>query len=415
MEELQPPAHLKSRRQKEIWRKQQLDNLKARKKAHETQTPFRIAERNLQSSLPTPDQPPIVDFVNLDNNTRENRDKIQEVELHYDLHRLCPLFGESDQECPARKQKAYIHTDIDGLIFIPNPFTAAAQRKLVYNCLHNYTQSPNLSNLDAHYDIPTPGVWNLHVTNQKSNNEDSNVDSICRKESPKRQKTDNGYQNSDLVNATDQKSRPDNQNESRKSSNSALKPSELVKKLRWVTLGYQYNWTTKVYDFDNPVEFPSEAGNLSVAVAKAAEGLGYKVNDEYRWQNTYRGEDFIPEAGIVNYYQLKDTLMAHVDRSELNMEAPLISISLGHDCIYLIGGPTRNTTPTAIRLRSGDVMVMTGNARSAYHGVPKILPSAPTFLQPDIKDAQVDDWELYGEFISKARINLNIRQVNKCE
>ncbi|KAJ2956065.1 hypothetical protein NQZ79_g8042 [Umbelopsis isabellina] len=413
MEELQPPAHLKSRRQREIWRKQQLDNMKARKKAHETQTPFRIAERSLQSSLPTPEQPPIVDFVDLDNNNRENREKIQEIELRYDLRRLCPLFGETDQDWTTRNLKAYIHTDVNGLIFIANPFTAAAQRKLVYHCLHNYTQSPNLSNLDAHYDIPTPGVWNLHATNRKSNNNNSDVDAIRRRESPKRQKTDDGYLNADQSNVDNQQPRPDNQSELKKSRDSALKPSDLVKKLRWVTLGYQYNWTTKVYDFDNPVEFPREAGDLSVAVAKAVEGLGYKVNNEYRWQNTYRGEDFIPEAGIVNYYQLKDTLMAHVDRSELNMEAPLISISLGHDCIYLIGGPTRNTSPTAIRLRSGDIMVMTGKGRSAYHGVPKVLPSAPTFLQPDIKDDQVDDWELYGEFINKARINLNIRQVNQ--
>lgn len=192
--------------------------------------------------------------------------------------------------------------------------------------MYNYTQSPNLSNLDAHYDIPTPGVWNLHVTNRKSNNEDSNIASICRKESPKRQKTDDVYLLADQSNAYDQNPRSSNQKEPKKSSNTVLNPSELVKRMRWVTLGYQYNWTTKVYDFDNPVEFPREAGDLSIAVAKAVEGLGYKVNDEYRWQNTFQGENYIPEAGIVNYYQLKDTLMAHVDRSELNMEAPLISI-----------------------------------------------------------------------------------------
>jgi hypothetical protein len=116
MEELQPPAHLKSRRQKEIWRKQQLENMKTRKKAHETQTPFRIAERSLQSNLTTPDQPPIVDFTDLDNNTRENRDKIQQIELRYDLRRLCPLFGEIDEDWTAQSKRAYIHTDIEGTV-----------------------------------------------------------------------------------------------------------------------------------------------------------------------------------------------------------------------------------------------------------------------------------------------------------
>lgn len=45
-------------------------------------------------------------------------------------------------------------------------------------------------------------------------------------------------------------------------------------------------------------------------------------------------------------------------------------------------------------------------------GVPRILESGPAFLQADIKDAQLPDWHMYGEYISNARINLNIRQVN---
>jgi alkylated DNA repair protein alkB family protein 1 len=34
-----------------------------------------------------------------------------------------------------------------------------------------------------------------------------------------------------------------------------------------------------------------------------------------------------PDTGIVNFYQLNDTLMAHVDRSELDNSRPLVSIS----------------------------------------------------------------------------------------
>lgn len=34
-----------------------------------------------------------------------------------------------------------------------------------------------------------------------------------------------------------------------------------------------------------------------------------------------------PDAGIVNFYQEKDTLMAHVDRSEVCATSPLVSIS----------------------------------------------------------------------------------------
>lgn len=42
--------------------------------------------------------------------------------------------------------------------------------------------------------------------------------------------------------------------------------------------------------------------------------------------------------------------------------------SLGHSCIYLIGGETRETVPTALYLRSGDIIVMTGPCRKAFHG-----------------------------------------------
>lgn len=169
----------------------------------------------------------------------------------------------------------------------------------------------------------------------------------------------------------------------------SVHPSELVRKLRWVSLGYQYNWSEKSYFFDRPIPVPEEAAKLSIAIAKAVEGIGYRQGDGFRWQNNYKGDNYIPEAGIVNYYQLKDTLMAHVDRSELNMEAPLISMryvharylpiacyshllifyqSLGHKCIYLIGEQTRDTKPHAILLQSGDVMAMTGTSRSAFHG-----------------------------------------------
>jgi alkylated DNA repair dioxygenase AlkB len=34
-----------------------------------------------------------------------------------------------------------------------------------------------------------------------------------------------------------------------------------------------------------------------------------------------------PDAGIVNFYQIKDSLMGHVDRSEICATSPLVSIS----------------------------------------------------------------------------------------
>ena len=61
--------------------------------------------------------------------------------------------------------------------------------------------------------------------------------------------------------------------------------------------------------------------------------------------------------------------MAHVDRSELCATSPLVSISLGCAAVFLIGGPTRDSEPVPILLRSGDVVIMSGPCRRAYHGM----------------------------------------------
>ena len=48
--------------------------------------------------------------------------------------------------------------------------------------------------------------------------------------------------------------------------------------------------------------------------------------------------------------------------------------SFGQTAIFLLGGQTKDTSPTAMFLHSGDIIIMGGPARLAYHAVPKILP-----------------------------------------
>lgn len=54
--------------------------------------------------------------------------------------------------------------------------------------------------------------------------------------------------------------------------------------------------------------------------------------------------------------------------------------SFGQDAIFLLGGLTKATEPTAILLRSGDICVMSGSSRLSYHAVPRILPPASSAL-----------------------------------
>lgn len=131
-----------------------------------------------------------------------------------------------------------------------------------------------------------------------------------------------------------------------------------------------------------------------------------------------------PEAGIINYYHLNSTLSGHQDHSEKNMQAPLISISLGNQAIFLIGKGTKSIRPNALCLNSGDICIMSGQSRLSYHGVPKILKDKDIqdYFAYEERGPSEDfqkssyfvgeqEWTRLFEYISINRINLNIRQV----
>jgi hypothetical protein len=50
-----------------------------------------------------------------------------------------------------------------------------------------------------------------------------------------------------------------------------------------------------------------------------------------------------------------------------------VSISLGCSAIFLLGGRTKNEAPLGFLVRSGDVVVMGGESRVCFHGVPRII------------------------------------------
>ena len=173
-----------------------------------------------------------------------------------------------------------------------------------------YSQAPNTSNLDTHYSIPTEGLWNFY---EREHRGDLGHD-YCVPRKQNNNNSKNGYDSSSSE--SDEKPDP-----LPVETVPLLPPSQLIYKMRWVTLGYQYHWPTKTYHFDRRYDVPQEVDELTRAVVTAVEGVGHNG-----WKNTYCGADYRTEAGVVNYYQYRDTLMGHVDRSELNMQAPLISI-----------------------------------------------------------------------------------------
>jgi alkylated DNA repair dioxygenase AlkB len=82
-----------------------------------------------------------------------------------------------------------------------------------------------------------------------------------------------------------------------------------------------------------------------------------------------------PEASIVNYFPAGTTMGGHVDDAELTYEHPVVSLSLGKSCVFLIGGLTKDAAaPLAMVLRSGYVLLLHGESRLRMHGVAKVFP-----------------------------------------
>jgi alkylated DNA repair protein alkB homolog 1 len=172
------------------------------------------------------------------------------------------------------------------------------------------------------------------------------------------------------------------------------------RKLRWITLGGQYDWTEKKYPSSRPPDFPPD-------ITLLLETLFPKTK---------------AQAAIVNLYTPGDTLSMHRDVSE-ESEKGLISVSIGCDAIFIIGlGSDQNDQqdspeipPLALRLRSGDVILMDKASRFAWHGVPQIIPNtcpAPLENWPaDDLDNHNDIYNHWKGWMKNKRINLNVRQM----
>jgi DNA oxidative demethylase len=102
-----------------------------------------------------------------------------------------------------------------------------------------------------------------------------------------------------------------------------------------------------------------------------------------------------PEACLVNVYNATARMGLHQDRDEEEFAAPVVSLSLGDDAVFRIGGATRNSPTRSFRLRSGDAMSLGGPARLAFHGVDRIVAGTSTLLPKG------------------GRVNLTLRRVTK--
>jgi DNA oxidative demethylase len=111
--------------------------------------------------------------------------------------------------------------------------------------------------------------------------------------------------------------------------------------------------------------------------------------------NDLAGYPAPPEACLINIYNSAAKMGQHQDKDEQDFSAPVLSVSLGDDAVFSLGGVKRTDPRTRLMLCSGDVVLLAGTARLAYHGVDRLKPGT-SLLVP-----------------GGGRINLTLRRVTR--
>ncbi|MCB1338283.1 MAG: alpha-ketoglutarate-dependent dioxygenase AlkB [Maritimibacter sp.] len=88
-----------------------------------------------------------------------------------------------------------------------------------------------------------------------------------------------------------------------------------------------------------------------------------------------------PDCCLVNFYAPGAKMGLHQDRDEADFLQPVLSISLGDDGLFRIGGQERGGTTQSAWLGSGDVMLLTGPSRLAYHGIDRVRGGSSSLLK----------------------------------
>jgi alkylated DNA repair protein (DNA oxidative demethylase) len=128
----------------------------------------------------------------------------------------------------------------------------------------------------------------------------------------------------------------------------------------WVSdsRGYRYD----AIDPDSGVAWPAMPASLRSLAARAAAQGGF--------------DGFAPDACLINRYKPGARLTLHQDKDELDLAAPIVSVSLGLPAVFQFGGRSRNDPVRRHRLTHGDVVVWGGPSRLAYHGVAPLADGA---------------------------------------
>ncbi len=87
-----------------------------------------------------------------------------------------------------------------------------------------------------------------------------------------------------------------------------------------------------------------------------------------------------PDCCLVNWYGDGARMGLHQDRDEGDFSWPVLSVSLGDDALFRVGGVERSDPTESVWLRSGDVVVMGGEARLCHHGIDRVKHGSSMLL-----------------------------------
>ncbi|KAL7622481.1 hypothetical protein AAE478_007987 [Parahypoxylon ruwenzoriense] len=273
--------------------------------------------------------------------------------------------GQALQDAPI-----YFHPLLPGLLIFPSLIPLSTQKALLSRMIHRDLSNPtHQTNLHLHYDLPYQ---------EEGNGKGATAQSFF------------SYP-------------PDSPAKFTPKDPTVHKPLSikqvLERRLSWVTLGGQYDWTNREYPNQPPPGFPKDIANFLQALFP----------------------DTLAEAAIVNFYTPGDTMMMHRDVSE-ETDKGLVSLSIGCDALFMIAPNdykerkhSSDESPSEkpyllLRLRSGDAIYMTQESRYAWHGVPKVLKgTCPDALANwPAEDGKFEEWK---GWMRNKRINLNVRQM----
>ena len=96
--------------------------------------------------------------------------------------------------------------------------------------------------------------------------------------------------------------------------------------------------------------------------------------------------------------------------------APIMTISLGCPGLFLLGSGERLDPCCEIILEHGDLCILEGPDRSAFHAVPRVFDfnSIKNRLEhPQILDLEKTGDDAVDSYLSQSRINISLRQITK--